>query len=79
MSLVPLPEDPVGIRGWMPDSSPYRHSCAYSHASLMLQTGESIVMVSKKLGHANVSNVSDIYAHELPGLRSRRRTPSTQR
>ena len=37
------------------------------HASVMLQAGQNIVVVSKRLGHANVSITSDIYAHSLPG------------
>ena len=32
-----------------------------------LQTGQNIVVVSKRLGHASVAITSDIYAHSLPG------------
>ena len=46
-------------------------SLRHFHASLMLQTGENIVVVSKRLGHANVSITSDIYAHALPGWQKR--------
>ena len=42
-------------------------SLRHFHASLMLQSGQNIVVVSKRLGHANVSMTSDIYAHALPG------------
>ena len=42
-------------------------SLRHFHASLMLQNRENIVVVSKRLGHANVSITSDIYAHALPG------------
>ena len=42
-------------------------SLRHSHASVALQTGQNIVVVSKRLGHANVSITSDIYAHALPG------------
>ena len=31
------------------------------HASVALQTGQNIVVVSKRLGHSNVSITSDIY------------------
>ena len=37
------------------------------HASVALQTGQNIIVVSKRLGHSNVSITSDIYAHSLPG------------
>ena len=42
-------------------------SLRHFHASLALATGENIVDLSKRLGHANVSITSDIYAHSLPG------------
>ena len=36
-------------------------------ASVALQADQNIVVVSKRLGHSNVSITSDIYAHSLPG------------
>ena len=42
-------------------------SLRHFHASVVLQSGQNIVVVSKRLGHANVSVTSDIYAHALPG------------
>ncbi len=42
-------------------------SLRHFHASVALQTGQNIVVVSKRLGHSNVSITSDIYAHSLPG------------
>ena len=42
-------------------------SLRHFHASVTLQTGQNIVVVSKRLGHSNVSITSDIYAHSLPG------------
>ena len=36
------------------------------HASVALQNGHNIVAMSKCLGHARVSVMSDIYAHVLP-------------
>ena len=41
------------------------------HASVALQAGQDIVVVSKCLGHSNVSITSDIYAHSLPGWQRR--------
>ncbi len=34
---------------------------------MMLQTGESIAMVSKKLGRSNAGITTDIYDHALLG------------
>ena len=42
-------------------------SLRHFHASVTLQRRQNIVVVSKRLGHANVSRTSDIYAHVLPG------------
>ena len=42
-------------------------SLRHFHASLMLQSGQNIVVVSKRLGHSSVSMTLDIYAHLLPG------------
>ena len=37
------------------------------HASVLLQSGQSPVLVSKRLGHSSVSMTLDIYAHLMPG------------
>ena len=42
-------------------------SLRHFHASLMLQQGQNIVVVSKRLGHSTVSITADIYSHALPG------------
>ena len=42
-------------------------SLRHFHASVALQARQNIVVVSKRLGHSNVSITSDIYAHSLPG------------
>ena len=42
-------------------------SLRHFHASVTLQSGQSVVIVSKRLGHASVSIAEDIYAHSLPG------------
>ena len=43
------------------------HDLRHFHASVMLQSNQSVVLVSKRLGHASVSMTADIYAHVLPG------------
>ena len=42
-------------------------SLRHLHASVALQQGTNIVVVSKRLGHANASVTSNIYTHSLPG------------
>jgi integrase len=43
------------------------HDLRHFHVSVMLHSGETMVMVSKRLGHATVSTTADIYAHIAPG------------
>jgi integrase len=43
------------------------HDLRHFQASVLLQSGQSIVLVSKRLGHASVSTTADIYAHIAPG------------
>jgi len=41
-----------------------RHTCA----SLLLQAGENVKVVSERLGHARIQITLDYYAHVLPGM-----------
>ncbi|MBI4340457.1 MAG: site-specific integrase [Chloroflexi bacterium] len=43
------------------------HSLRHFHATVLLQHKQSIVAVSKRLGHADVSTTLNVYAHILPG------------
>lgn len=43
------------------------HDLRHFHASVLLQSGTNIVLVSKRLGHSSVSMTLDIYGHLLPG------------
>ena len=43
------------------------HDLRHFHASVMLQNGESLLLVSKRLGHASISTTGDVYGHLLPG------------
>lgn len=43
------------------------HDLRHFHASVMLQGNQSLVLVSKRLGHSSVTMTADIYAHVLPG------------
>ena len=43
------------------------HDLRHFHASVMLQNGASLLLVSKRLGHASISTTGDVYGHLLPG------------
>jgi integrase len=43
------------------------HDLRHFHASVLLQNGQSIVLVAKRLGHASVATTGDIYGHLLSG------------
>ncbi len=43
------------------------HNLRHFRASVMLQSGQSLVLVSKRLGHASVTTTADIYAHVSGG------------
>ena len=43
------------------------HDLRHFHASLLLQSGQSPVLVSKRLGHSSVSMTLDVYGHLVPG------------
>lgn len=42
------------------------HSLRHSHASYLISQGESIVMVSKRLGHSTVQQTLNTYSHLMP-------------
>ena len=43
------------------------HDLRHFHASVMLQNGASLLLVSRRLGHASVATTGDVYGHLLPG------------
>ena len=43
------------------------HDLRHFHASLLLQSGQNPVLVSKRLGHSAVNMTLDIYGHLMPG------------
>lgn len=55
----------LGERVGSPDMTV--RSLRHLHASVAIQAGQYIVVVSKRHGHSNVSITSDIHAHSLPG------------
>lgn len=43
------------------------HDMRHTQASLLLEAGEDVVTVSRRLGHSKVSTTLDIYSHLMPG------------
>ena len=41
------------------------HSLRHSYASLLIAEGTPLVVVSRRLGHAQVSTTANIYAHVI--------------
>jgi integrase len=44
------------------------HEIRHTHATMLLQSGEHIKVVSERLGHASVSTTLDLYSHVLPNM-----------
>lgn len=71
-SLFGAPIFPDTVTGWFksfirkhnfPDV--HFHSLRHTYASLMIADGTPLVVVSRRLGHAQVSTTSNIYAHVI--------------
>jgi len=39
------------------------HDLRHAYATLMLENGVDLAVVTKSLGHANISTTADVYAH----------------
>ena len=44
------------------------HDLRHAHATLMLQQGVSVKIISERLGHSGVAITLDTYSHVLPGM-----------
>lgn len=44
------------------------HDLRHTHATLLLQAGVPVTVVSERLGHAHVAMTLDVYAHVLPAM-----------
>src|SRR5947209_11475495 len=44
------------------------HDLRYPHATLLLQEGVNVKVISERLGHANISITLDTYSHVLPSM-----------
>ena len=43
----------------------------HAYATLMIQDGEELAVISKTLGHSNISTTADVYAHLTPAMLER--------
>lgn len=66
--IPPLPEfkDRGRSRVWTPSREHGFHSLRHTFASVQLDARETVVAVSKWLGHANASITLKVYAHMMP-------------
>ena len=47
------------------------HSLRYTYTSLMIADGTPLVVVSRQLGHAQISTTANIYAHAIASAQAR--------
>ena len=64
-TLPPLPSVPE-------DTSP--HDLRHAYASMLIDGGESVVVVARRLGHANPSMTLNVYSHLFKDSEERTRT-----
>lgn len=47
------------------------HHLRHAYATLMLESGEELIVVSRSLGHSTISTTADVYAHVTPATLQR--------
>ena len=47
------------------------HDLRHAFATLMLEAGEDLAIVSRSLGHATITTTADVYAHLTPAMQER--------
>ena len=47
------------------------HGLRHAHATLLLEAGVNLKVVSERLGHSNIGITADIYSHVLPTIQER--------
>ena len=47
------------------------HDLRHAYATLMIEDGEELAVVSRSLGHADLSTTADVYAHLTPAMQRR--------
>ena len=49
------------------------HSLRHTHATMLLEAGEDLELVAKRLGHASISITAQVYSHVLAKRRQAER------
>jgi len=44
------------------------HDLRHSHASLLINKGQNIIIVSKRLGHSDITQTLNTYTHLMPNV-----------
>ena len=44
------------------------HDLRHSHASLLINKGQNILIVSKRLGHSDITQTLNTYSHLMPNM-----------
>jgi integrase len=47
------------------------HDLRHAYATLMLEDGEDLALVSRSLGHSKLSTTADTYGHVTPAMQAR--------
>jgi integrase len=47
------------------------HDMRHSYATLLLQSGEELAVISRTLGHSQIATTADIYSHLTPAMLER--------
>jgi hypothetical protein len=47
------------------------HDLRHAYATLMIEAGEDLAVVSRSLSHADLSTTADVYAHLTPAILER--------
>ena len=47
------------------------HDLRHAYATLMIEAGEDLAVVSRSLGHSTISTTADVYAHLTPAIQKR--------
>ena len=50
------------------------HDLRHAYATLLLEDGEELAVVSRSLGHSQLSTTADVYAHLTPSMQARSAT-----
>jgi integrase len=47
------------------------HDLRHAYATLLLEDGEELGVISRTLGHANITTTANVYSHVTPSMQER--------